>query len=315
MWVAEAKAPGSQASGFLAKRATVYTMDSAKQVSTGDATRSLDRGLDRGVDRAAGRGVRPGELGQPASLTFRADAPRPGLSILIPVYNERATVRGVLDKVRAVKFPVEREIIMVDDGSTDGSRDVLSDLPDWPDVRVVMHEKNAGKGAAIQTALKHARGEIVVIQDADLELEPTDLIPLFDVVHRGESDVCYGSRFMGDNKAYRGMPTYWANRSLNFVCNVLNGIRITDMNTCYKMMRAEVAKKINLTSRGFAMEPEITTKLARLGVRIVERPITYRPRGRDEGKKIRKSDFFKYLWAMARFRFAKMNQDVESKAP
>jgi len=290
-------------------------MDSAQKISTTSEARTLDRGVNRVVDRAAERGVQPAALGQPTSLTFRDDSPRPGLSILIPVYNERATVRAVLEKVRAVQFPVDREIVMVDDGSTDGSRDVLSDLPDWPDVRVVLHEKNAGKGAAIQTALKHARGEIVVIQDADLELEPTDLLPLFEVVHRGESEVCYGSRFMGDTRPFRKMPTYWANRSLNFVCNVLNGLRITDMNTCYKMMRADVARRINLTSRGFAMEPEITTKLARLGVRIVERPITYRPRGKEEGKKIRKSDFFKYLWAMARFRFASMKRNDDPGRP
>jgi len=267
--------------------------------------RLQDPAASRLSDAGSRRLAAADNLGRGSPLTFRADAPpAPGLSILIPVYNEHKTIRAILDKVRSVKFPVEREIVVVDDGSTDGSRDILATLPDWHDVRVVLHEKNGGKGAAIQTALKHARGEIVVIQDADLELEPNDLLPLFEVVHRGESEVCYGSRFLGDNRRFRGMPTYWANRILNGTCNLINGLRITDMNTCYKMMRADVAKKINLVSRSFAMEPEITTKLAKMGVKIVERPITYNPRGKEEGKKIRKSDFFKYLWAMVKFRFS-----------
>ena len=227
----------------------------------------------------------------------------PGLSILIPVYNEAPTIRAILDKVRAVPFPVEREIIVVDDGSTDGTRDALAALPTWSDVRVVLHEKNGGKGAAVQTALRHAQGEIVVIQDADLELEPSDLLPLLDVLRSGESDVCYGSRFLGDNRAFRRLPTYWANRILNGACNLINGLRITDMNTCYKMMRRDIALRIRLESRGFAMEPEITTKLARMGRRIVERPITYRPRGRAEGKKIRIWAFVEYLRALIRFRY------------
>jgi glycosyltransferase involved in cell wall biosynthesis len=227
-----------------------------------------------------------------------------GLSILVPVYNERDTIRQVLEKVRGVRFPVKTEIVAVDDGSRDGSGDVLRSLPSWDDVRVFFHEKNAGKGAAIQTAMKHARGRLVVIQDADLELEPSDLLPLFETVQRGEAAVCYGSRFLGDNRHLRRLPTYWANRVLNLICNLINGLHITDMNTCYKMMRADVARRVNLVSRGFAMEPEITTKLARMGVRIREHSITYRPRGKEEGKKIRPFDFVRYLAAMVRFRLA-----------
>lgn len=227
----------------------------------------------------------------------------PMLSILVPCYNERQTIRQVLERVRQTPFPVSFEIVVVDDGSTDGSRDVLRELPPWENVRVILHERNGGKGAAIQTALAHARGEFVVIQDADLELEPGDLVELFDVVHRQGADVCFGSRFLGDNRQWRLLPTYWANRFLNLTCNLLNRIHISDMNTCYKMMRADVARRINLVSRGFAMEPEITTKLARMGVRIAERPISYRPRARNDGKKIRSTDFIRYLRAMVRFRF------------
>lgn len=250
----------------------------------------------------------------PDSLSFRTGAKAPGLSILIPVYNEKATLRAVLDKVRAVAFPVRTEIVIVDDGSTDGSRDLLADLPPWSDVRVIFHEANAGKGAAIQTALAHATGDAVVIQDADLELEPADLLPLFDVLQRGEAEVCYGSRFLGDTRQFHGLSTYWANRVLNFICNRLNGIRISDMNTCYKMMRTDVARRLNLQSRGFAMEPEITTKLARMGVKIVERPVRYRPRSRHLGKKIRASAVFSYLAAMLKFRFQREARPTPSNA-
>ena len=226
-----------------------------------------------------------------------------GLSILVPAYNERATIRQVLEKVRTVRFPVRTEIVVVDDGSRDGTIEVLRELPSWDDVRVFFHEKNLGKGGAIQTALRQARGEVVVVQDADLELDPADLIPLFDSVHRGEAPVCYGSRFLGEVSHLQRLPTYWANRILNLVCNFINGIHLTDMNTCYKMMRTDVARRVKLVSRGFAMEPEITTKLARMGIRIREHPIRYRPRGKAEGKKIRAMDFFRYLAAMVRFRF------------
>lgn len=225
------------------------------------------------------------------------------LSILIPVYNEHATILQVIDKVLGIPLGAAFEIIVVNDGSSDGTTDALNSFATRPDVRIVHHERNAGKGAAIQTALRHARGRFVVIQDADLELDPRDIIPLYRVVSAGRALVCYGSRFMGDCSAFRAMPTYWANRFLTTTCNLLNGQHVSDMNTCYKMMRTDVARRINLVSRGFAMEPEITTKLARMGVPIVERPISYRPRSKAEGKKIRRRDLFNYLIAMLRFRF------------
>ncbi|RIK69852.1 MAG: glycosyl transferase [Planctomycetota bacterium] len=227
----------------------------------------------------------------------------PVLSIIIPVFNEVNTVRQVIEKVRAVPFPDPFEILVVNDGSTDGSEQVLRELPAWEDVRVLHHARNAGKGAAVQTALREIRGQYVVIQDADLELNPHDMLPLYEKV-RGGAPVCYGSRFMGDNRRLHGRSTYWANRMLNMTCNLVNGIRLTDMNTCYKMMRADVARRLHLQSRGFAMEPEITTKLARLKVPIEELPISYIPREKSEGKKIRAMDFFRYLRAMGRYRFS-----------
>jgi glycosyltransferase involved in cell wall biosynthesis len=233
----------------------------------------------------------------------RGSAGPPELSILIPVFNERATIRQVIEKVRRIDFRADREIIVVDDGSTDGTGDILASEPEQEDVRIVCHARNGGKGSAIQTALRHARGRFVVIQDADLELNPEDIIPLFEVVRSGRALVCYGSRFMGDCRRFIRLPTYWANRILTLVCNLLNGQHLTDMNTCYKMMRADVARQIRLFSRGFAMEPEITTKLGRMGVRIVERPISYQPRSKAEGKKIRSVDLLRYLVAMVRYRF------------
>jgi glycosyltransferase involved in cell wall biosynthesis len=229
---------------------------------------------------------------------------RPELSILIPVYNERTTVLRVIEKVRAVPFPDAFELVLVDDGSTDGSRELLRGLPASRDMQVHFHDANSGKGAAIRTALGHARGRIVVIQDADEELDPRDLLPMYEIVSSRRASVCYGSRFLGKANGFPLRPIYLANRFLNGISNLLNGLRLTDMNTCYKMMRVELARRLDIQSRGFSMEPEITTKLARMNVEIVECPVTYRPRARAEGKKIRAVDFVRYLAAMLRFRFS-----------
>lgn len=228
-----------------------------------------------------------------------------GLSILIPVYNEQLTIRSVLERVREIPFPARTEIIVVDDGSTDRTGLILRSLPAWLDIRVIVHGANQGKGAAVRTALRHARGRVVVIQDADEELDPGDLLPMYALVSSGAATVCYGSRFARCGGRIRWRPLYWANRLLNGACNLLNGLELTDMNTCYKMMRADVAGRLNLESRGFAMEPEITTKLARMGVDIQELPVSYRPRAAAEGKKIRALDFLRYLRAMVYFRFRK----------
>ncbi len=263
----------------------------------------------RGVDRG-------GALSRDSLALFLRGLPvgRPVLSIVIPVYNEKRTILGVLDKVRRVPFDVETEIIVVDDGSTDGTTEILRALKPSADVRICHHPDNRGKGAAVRTALDHACGDIVVIQDADDELEPVELLPMLECVSSGRSDVAYGSRFAGSNREHWFTPTYWANRFLNGLCNRLNGLRLTDMNTCYKMMRRELAQGIDLVSRGFAMEPEITTKLARRGVRIVEFPISYRPRGKKQGKKIRALDLLRYIGAMFRFRFCRDRVEIEAAA-
>ena len=228
----------------------------------------------------------------------------PELSILVPVYNEVATVEQLLDRVVHVSFGVDREIVVVDDGSTDGSRAVLARLASLGLIRYFEHKRNRGKGAAVRTAVARARGRVLVVQDADLELDPADLPALLEPILKGETAVCYGTRFGHAVPAsFRRLPTYWANRGLNGLSNVINGIGISDFNTCYKMMTADLMAQIDLEAEGFSMEPEITAKITRLGYRIVERPIRYTPRRRADGKKIRFQDLFAYLLAMVRYRF------------
>jgi glycosyltransferase involved in cell wall biosynthesis len=226
------------------------------------------------------------------------------LSILVPVYNESATVEALLRRVARVKFPVDREIVVVDDGSSDGSIDILKRMEDEGLIRLLRHAVNQGKGAAIQTALHAASGDVVVVQDADLELDPNDLPTLLEPIRAGQTEVCLGSRFFnGRMPAPRWSPTPLANRLLNGLSNRINGLHLTDFNTCYKMMTAAAFRRLSLCESGFAMEPEITGKLARLGYRIEERPVQYQPRTFAAGKKIRPFDLFRYLAAMIRYRW------------
>lgn len=232
------------------------------------------------------------------------------LSILVPVYNELATLEPLLRRLARVRFPIDREIVVVDDGSTDGSRAVLRRLAAEELIRYVESAANNGKGAAVRTAAAHATGQVLVVQDADLELDPEDLPTLLEPILAGETQVCYGTRFTPPVPAeIRRLPTYWANRFLNFISNRLNGIRITDFNTCYKMFTAQVASRFSISETGFGMEPEITAKISRLGYKIVERPVRYHPRTIAGGKKIRAFDLFKYLLAMCRCHFFWSGED------
>jgi len=226
------------------------------------------------------------------------------LSILVPVYNEVTTVEQMLWRVAAVSFPIDREIVVVDDGSSDGSRQILERLAATDLIKLIVHDTNKGKGAAVRTALRHARGQILVVQDADLELDPDDLPALLKPILAGEAQVCYGSRFMnGIPWTVRRRPTYWANIALNKLSNLLNGLYITDFNTCYKMMTRDVLRRVSISESGFAMEAEITAKIARMGHVILERPVRYEPRGLAAGKKIRVRDVIRYVYAMLRYRF------------
>ena len=219
------------------------------------------------------------------------------LSIIVPVFNERATIRELLRRVAAVDLHKE---VVVDDGSTDGTRDVLAEFAgDGP--KVVLHDVNRGKGAAIRTGLRHVTGDCVLVQDADLEYDPDDYRRLLDAMEEHGADVVYGSRFAG-----RRPPMTWrhrvGNRLLTATTNALYGSALTDMETCYKLMRRRVLADIDLTTSGFDIEPEITAKLLRRGVAIREVPIRYAGRSFAEGKKISWTDFVSAVWTLVKLR-------------
>ena len=226
------------------------------------------------------------------------------LSVIVPVYNERNTVVEVLRRMRAVELPdgIDREIIVVDDGSSDGTRDVLNQLSDNT-VRIILHEHNRGKGAAVRTGIEVASGDYVLIQDADLEYDPEDWPKLVAPVMRGRARVVYGSRFTGERRNM--LFLHWiGNRMLSFVTNVLYNTTLSDMETCYKLVDRSLLVELELRCNRFDIEPEITAKILKRRIRIYEVPISYTGREFDEGKKITWRDGFAALWTLAKFRFA-----------
>ena len=225
------------------------------------------------------------------------------LSIIVPVYNEVRTVRAVVDRLLAIDLPAAREILVVDDGSTDGTQDVLRAIAsDGLPVVVLFAERNGGKGSAIRRGLAQARGTIVAIQDADLELDPAQLADLVAPVLRGDTDVVYGSRFLDRGTAAPTM-TVAANRILTSVTNVLFRSALTDMETCYKVIRMDVARTLRLTANRFDIEPEITARLLRQGHRIHELPVRFEARTRAQGKKIGWRDGVRALQVLVTERF------------
>ncbi len=225
------------------------------------------------------------------------------LSIVIPVYNEEATLREIVARVLAT--PHEKELLLVDDCSQDSSPEIIALLvAEHPEVRSFRHETNLGKGAALRTGFQNVEGDAVVIQDADLEYDPADYAKLLVPFEAGEADVVYGSRFLGG--AYTRDVSFWrymGNRTLTRVSNLFTGLHLTDMETCYKLMRADVALTLDIQSRTFTVEPEMTAKFARQRLRVVEVPISYDSRGYEEGKKIGLKDAFMAIGAILRFRF------------
>jgi glycosyltransferase involved in cell wall biosynthesis len=211
------------------------------------------------------------------------------LSVVVPVYNERATIERVVAAIGAVALPgdLEREIVIVDDCSTDGTRDVLAGLAQRPGIRVVHHEVNQGKGAALRTGFAQVTGDIVVVQDADLEYDPAEHPKLVQPILDGRADVVYGSRFI-TGKPISPMPltSVVANRTLTMMSNLCTGLRLTDMETCHKAFRAEVLRKIRVEENRFGFEPEVTAKIAKLKVRVQEVGIGFNGRTYAEGKKI-----------------------------
>jgi glycosyltransferase involved in cell wall biosynthesis len=225
------------------------------------------------------------------------------LTVIVPVYNEAATIETILRRIAAV--PLEKEILIVDDGSTDGTREILLDLQKKNDpisLRCFFHDKNRGKGAAIRTALENVRGEVVVIQDADLEYHPEDYAAAFRLIEQGWADAVYGSRFLGPHRVFFFWH-YIVNKFLTFLVNMLYNSILTDMETGFKMIRSEILRSLDIVSFTFDFEVEVTAKLFKRGHRVYEIPITYTGRTYEEGKKITWRDGLRALWSIVKFRF------------
>jgi len=233
-----------------------------------------------------------------------SDTPRYRLlSVVVPVFNERSTVAEILRRMRAVSLPLEREIVVVDDGSSDGSDKILAALEDST-VRVITHTTNRGKGAAIRTGLEAARGDLVLVQDADLEYDPDDWPRLLEPVLKGKAQVVYGSRFTGERKNM--LPSHWlGNRFLTLLTNVLYRSTLSDMETCYKLFDRRVLDGMAIEANRFEFEPEITAKVLRRGYRIYEVPISYAGRELAEGKKITWRDGIAALVTLVKYRFTR----------
>ncbi len=222
------------------------------------------------------------------------------ISVVMPIYNERATIAEILRRVRAVEL--DKEIICVDDHSTDGTWDILQEEVQVPGTRVFRHPKNLGKGAAVRTGLEQVQGDVVIIQDADLEYDPQDYHALLRPIESGRSKVVYGSRFQGAHSAM----FFWhlvGNRLLTLVANILFNAALSDMETCYKVFTAEVAQRLRLRSERWGFDPEITARILKMGYRIYEVPISYSSREFYEGKKISWRDGFTVLATIVRYRF------------
>jgi glycosyltransferase involved in cell wall biosynthesis len=223
------------------------------------------------------------------------------LSVIIPVYNEKNTVREIVRRVQATGLAWE--ILLIDDGSKDGTRDILAEMDGKENVRVILHEKNQGKGAAVRTGLQNARGDVFLIQDADLEYDPRDYPILLKPIQEGLADVVYGSRFLG---APHRATMFWnmvANKLLTLMTNILYNNILTDMETGYKVFKREVVQDMKLRANRFDFEPEFTAKILKRNVRLFEVPITFNPRDYSEGKKIGLRDAFEAVWALLKYRF------------
>ena len=231
---------------------------------------------------------------------LRGQLADPLLSVVMPCFNERTTIEEIIRRVLAV--PLRIELIVVDDGSKDGTREILARLAEELKFKLVFQTQNGGKGAALRRGFEEVTGDLVVIQDADLEYSPEEFPQLIELICEGRADVVYGSRFLGRHRVF--MFTHYAgNRFLTLVTNVLYNTMLSDMETCYKVMRTEVVRSMRLEANGFGIEPELTAKIFKRQFRVYEVPITYDGRGYDEGKKITWRDGFVALWVLLKYRF------------
>ncbi len=241
------------------------------------------------------------------------------LSIVIPAYNEIDNIQEILKRVSEVETGLEKEIIIVDDCSKDGTREFLEKIrnggketlelmpsKDTQSFKVIFHEQNAGKGGALRTGFSHVTGDVMIVQDADLEYDPRDYTKLLKPILDGKADVVYGSRFLG-HKRPEGilLSSFIANKILTFISNILTGLRLTDMETCYKVIKSPILRGIELTSDRFGIEPEITAKLAKKKIRLVELPISYHGRDHAAGKKINWKDGLSAIYHIIRFNLRK----------
>jgi len=233
------------------------------------------------------------------TASFRGVLVDPLLSVVMPVYNERETVEEIIRRVLAVQ--VRTQLIVVDDGSNDGTREILAGLQRELGFELVLQARNQGKGAALRRGFQEIRGELVVIQDADLEYSPEEYPQLIELICQGRADVVYGSRFLGRHRVFM-FSHYLGNRVVTLLTNILYNTMLTDMETCYKVMRTEIVRGMSLQSNGFGIEPEMTAKIFKGRHRVYEIPITYDGRGYDEGKKITWRDGIVALWVLLKYR-------------
>jgi glycosyltransferase involved in cell wall biosynthesis len=237
------------------------------------------------------------------------------LSIIIPVRNERDTVLALIERVRAVDCGMPKELIVVDGASTDGTREALLTLDNMPDLVLVLEDRARGKGRAVRTGFERATGDIVMVQDADLELDPGEIPSLLAPIVQGRTAVVFGSRFKGRGRGATPLVGYAGNLALTMAANALFFARLTDILTCYKVMRAEIARSLDLRCNGFDLDAEITCRLLRDGQRIVEVPVTYNARRVDEGKKLSPGVGWSVLRAIVRVRFSPKHRATSTQSP
>ena len=237
------------------------------------------------------------------------------VSIIIPAYNEKNTIRLVLDQLSKIAFPFATEIIVVDDGSTDGTAGIIADFASANVLKIHTSLINLGKGAAVRFGLEYVEGDYVVIQDADLELNPEDIIRMWEAIGKNDVEVIYGSRFKLRRQRLFKIPWYTvlANKIMTSYGNFLYRTKLTDMATAYKLVKTDLMKKIKLRCIGFEFEPEITAKISRLGHKIVEVPINYQPRSIEEGKKIHWWDGIKYIYYLTKYRIIRKSSLVKEE--